>query len=90
MNEQVREEIADLRSRFGFEQEEAVACWHLRRAANLMREMWHAGVLEDMEQDERRGEAEARCQIVRLIQELSLWDTRVHQHFSASQRCTGR
>jgi predicted nuclease of restriction endonuclease-like (RecB) superfamily len=72
MNEQVREETADLRRRFGFEQEEAVACWHLRRAANLMREMWHAGVLEDMEHDERRGEAEARDQIVRLIQELSL------------------
>ncbi len=90
MNEQVREEIADLRRRFGFEQEEAVVCWHLRRAANLMREMWHAGGLEDVEQDERRGEAEAREQIVRLIQELSLWDTRVHQHLSASQRCTGR
>src|SRR5215210_5085918 len=32
MNVQVREEIEDLRRRFGFEEREAGAAWHLRRA----------------------------------------------------------
>ena len=89
MNEQIREEIADLRRRFGFEQEEAVACWHLRRAAKLMRGMWQAGIQEEMAQEEHRSEAEAPGQLARLIQELSLWDTRVHQHFSALYRALG-
>jgi hypothetical protein len=89
MSEQIREEIADLRGRFGFEQDEAVACWHLRQAAKLMRSMWQAGIREEMEQEEHGGEAEAPGHLARLIQELSLWDTRVHQHFSALYRALG-
>jgi hypothetical protein len=39
MNEQVKQEIEDLRRRFGFEEQEAVAFWHLREARGLIVEM---------------------------------------------------
>ena len=54
-----------------------------------MRDMWHAGVLEDMQQEELRGEAEAPGKLPQLIREVSLWDTRVHQHFVALYRALG-
>jgi hypothetical protein len=54
-----------------------------------MRDMWHAGVLEDMQQEELRGEAEAPGKLAQLIREVSLWDTRVHQHFVALYRALG-
>jgi hypothetical protein len=39
MNEQVKQQIEDLRRRFGFEEQEAVAFWHLREARGLIVEM---------------------------------------------------
>ncbi len=36
MNDQVREEIAELQQLYGFEEEEAIALWHLSEAHSLM------------------------------------------------------
>jgi hypothetical protein len=37
MNERVREEIESLQRTYGFEEDEAVAYWHLRHAGHLIR-----------------------------------------------------
>jgi hypothetical protein len=37
MNERVREEIESLQRTYGFEEDEAVAYWHLRDAGHLIR-----------------------------------------------------
>jgi hypothetical protein len=51
-----------------------------------MRDMWYAGVLEDMEREELRGEAEAPGQLARLIREVSCG---IRESISTSQPCTG-
>lgn len=51
MNEQVKGEIEDLRRKFGFEQKEAIAYWHLRRAEWLRGEM-------DLEDRQQKRESE--------------------------------
>lgn len=48
MNEQVKGEIEDLRRRFGFEKQEAIAFWHVRRAEILM------GKMENEDEEKRR------------------------------------
>ena len=61
MNEQVKQEIEDLRRRFGFEEQEAVAFWHLREARGLIVEMLLAdeGAHESNEgEEEDDGEGE--------------------------------
>jgi DNA-binding transcriptional regulator/RsmH inhibitor MraZ len=87
MSEQVAEEIEDLRRRFGFEGNEAVAFWHLRRARKLMGEMGKTDHFEELDR-EGRSELEADFrEFAGLIHDISvLGETRVFQHFAALQR----
>ena len=45
MNEQVRQEIEDLQRTYGFEEQEAIAFWHLGQVRPLMDEMWRTDSL---------------------------------------------
>ena len=90
MSEQVTEEIEDLQRRFGFEESEALAFWHLRQVWELMNNMRHADVLEELDREEGRGEPQPEEQMVGLINDLSMWHSRVSQHLSALNRELGR
>jgi hypothetical protein len=90
MNEQVREEIRELQQRFGFEEREALAFWHFQQAGKLMNEMRHADVLAEIDREERRGQQPAGGQMLGLINDMSVWHTRVSQHLSALNRELGR
>ena len=96
MNEQIKGEIEDLRSRFGFEeQQEAVAFWHIRRAEVLMTKM-------HIEDEERRGETQEEGDdaivdndkrlgviIARSSDSAAEFATKFSQHFVALKRELG-
>src|SRR5215207_1019373 len=42
MNDEVREEIEDLQRTHGFEEDEAVAFWHLQQAGKQINALWRA------------------------------------------------
>jgi hypothetical protein len=80
MNEQIKQQIEDLRRRFGFEEQEAVAFWHLREARGLIVEMLLAdegahesneGEGEDdlEEEDDTLSERDAFAESIRRITE---------------------
>jgi hypothetical protein len=90
MSAQLREEIGGLRRRFGLQEEEAIAFWHLRQASSLMLEMRRVDVLKEMdEEEEERGELESGSQLAELILDISVGESRVFQHFSALYRELG-
>jgi hypothetical protein len=80
MNEQVKQQIGDLRRRFGFEEQEAVAFWHLREARGLIVEMLLAdegahesnegeGEEDLEEEDDTLSERDAFAESIRRITE---------------------
>ena len=52
MNDQVREEIETLQRTYGFDEDEALAYWHLRHAGTLLLAMRRTGAPELAEQGE--------------------------------------
>jgi hypothetical protein len=80
MNEQIKQQIEDLRRRFGFEEQEAVAFWHLREARALIVEMLLAdegahesnegeGEEDLEEEDDTLSERDAFAESIRRITE---------------------
>jgi hypothetical protein len=59
MNDEVREQIEDLQSTHGFEEDEAVAFWHLQQAGKQINALWRADLREEMDryggQDDKEG-----------------------------------
>ncbi len=88
MNDQVREEIEDLRHTHGFEEDEAVAFWHISQAGKLMNDMRSADVNEDMDRFEGLDDQEMRQRVV-LLDSTTRWSTTVLQHITALQRALG-
>jgi hypothetical protein len=52
MNEEVRKEIEDLQRTYGFDEDEALAYWHLRHAGTLLLAMRRTDTPERSEQGE--------------------------------------
>jgi hypothetical protein len=50
MNEEVRKEIEDLQRTYGFDEDEALAYWHLRHAGTLLLAMRRTGTPERSEE----------------------------------------
>ena len=95
MNDEVRDEIEELRRRFGFEENEAVAYWHLMQAHRLMARLAideSDALITDAEAeyaDLPLGEREGRL----LAEEVSLatkTELRIEQPFAALHRELGR
>ena len=94
MNEQLKEEVETLRRTHGFEEDEAVAYWHLAEARRLMISL----ILDDEEQ-RRTHLREAYDELLglqRLVQETAdtvshatKTETSISQHFSALYRELG-
>ena len=88
MNEQVRGEISDLRRRFGFEQDEAVAYWHLRQAAELIFALKEVDIAKDLRQEERDTIPYAEASAL-VSSEVAAIQAGIQQHFTALYRELG-
>jgi hypothetical protein len=89
MNEQVRGEIEDLRQRYGFEEDEAVAFWHLQQAGDLMNKMRSADLLQEINRHEGQDDEAAFRQVI-VPNHVARWHSRVGQHFAALNQALGR
>jgi hypothetical protein len=88
MNEQVRGEIETLQDTHGFEEDEAVAFWHLGQAGKLMNDMKRDDRQEDMDLYEGQDNQEMWQQAIFLNHAIQLHTT-VRQHITALQRALG-
>ncbi len=95
MNEQVKGEIEDVRRKHGFEEKEAVAYWHIRRAEILISRI----SLDDEKEKEREREEEddgidnyewLGITMVRTSYAAVRSEMRYGQHFAALYRELGR
>jgi hypothetical protein len=87
MNDEVREEIEDLQRTHGFEEDEAVAFWHLQQAGKQINALWRADLREEMDRYEGRDDKEG--QHATLLHGTAEWHYRVLQHFAALRRELG-
>jgi len=85
MNDQVREEIERLQRRYGFKEDEAIAYWHLRNAADLMIASRRAEVEERLRREERDIIPTAEASAL-ISSEMSAGHVRILQHFTALYR----
>ena len=76
MNDQVRKEIEDLQRSYGFDEDEALAYWHLRYAGTLLLAMRRTGAPEPAE------EAEESVRLARMIYGRSQIESNIEQHLS--------
>jgi DNA gyrase/topoisomerase IV subunit A len=83
MNDQVRKEIEDLQRTYGFDEDEALAYWHLRHARILLLAMRRTAAPELAEE----GEQSAR--LAGMINSRSQIESDVLQHLSALRRELG-
>jgi hypothetical protein len=83
MNDQVRQEIEDLQRTYGFDEDEALAYWHLRHAGTLLLAMRRTGA------PERAEEGEESVRLARMIHGRSQIESDVLQHLSALRRELG-
>jgi DNA gyrase/topoisomerase IV subunit A len=83
MNDQVRQEIEDLQRTYGFDEDEALAYWHLRHARILLLAMIRTAAPELAEE----GEQSAR--LAGMINSRSQIESDVLQHLSALRRELG-
>jgi hypothetical protein len=83
MNDQVRKEIEDLRRTHGFDEDEALAYWHLRHAAILLLAMRRTAV------PERAEEGEESARLAGMINSRAQIESDVLQHLSALRRELG-
>ena len=80
MNDQVRKEIEDLQRSYGFDEDEALAYWHLRHAGTLLLAMRRT------EAPERAEEGEESTRLARMIHDRAQIESDVLQHLSALRR----
>ena len=83
MNEQVRKEIEDLQRTYGFDEDEALAYWHLRHAGTLLLAMRRTGAPQPAE------EAEESVRIARMIHGRAQIESNVLQPLSVLRRELG-
>jgi len=83
MNDQVRQEIEDLQRTYGFDEDEALAYWHLRHAGILLLAMRRTGAPEPAEEEEES------VRLARMIHGRSQIESNVLQHLSALRRELG-
>ena len=83
MNEQVRKEIEDLQRTYGFDEDEALAYWHLRHAGTLLLAMRRTDA------PERSEEGEESVRLARMIHGRSQIESNILQHLSALRRELG-
>jgi hypothetical protein len=83
MNDQVRKEIEDLQRTYGFDEDEALAYWHLRHAGTLLLAMRRTGAPKPAE------EGEESVRLARMIHGRSQIESNVLQHLSALRRELG-
>jgi hypothetical protein len=90
INDQVREELTDLRRRYGFEEAEALAFWHLRKAGALMNDMRAADINQDLDRMEAQEQRSGRDGLAALVVDVARWHAVVYQHFAALNRALGQ
>ena len=83
MNDQVRKEIEDLQRTYGFDEDEALAYWHLRHAGTLLLAMRRTGAPELAEQGE---ESDRQA---RMIHRRAQIESNILQPLSALRRELG-
>jgi hypothetical protein len=83
MNDQVRQEIEDLQRTYGFDENEALAYWHLRHAGILLLAMRRTAAPELAE------EGEESVRQARMINRRAQIESNVLQHLSALCRELG-
>ncbi|HZB08066.1 MAG TPA: hypothetical protein VE525_03015 [Rubrobacter sp.] len=83
MNDQVRKEIEDLRRTYGFDEDEALAYWHLRHAGTLLLAIRRSGA------PERSEEGEQSARLATMINSRAQIESDVLQHLSALRRELG-
>jgi hypothetical protein len=83
MNEEVRKEIEDLQRTYGFDEDEALAYWHLRHAGTLLLAMRRTDT------PERSEEGEESVRLARMIHGRSQIESNILQHLSALRRELG-
>jgi hypothetical protein len=88
MNEQVRGEIEALKHNYGFEEDEAIAFWHIQLAGKLMNEMRRADLHKKLDLYEGRDDYGAWQQAA-LLDHTGQWYSGVHQHFMALRCALG-
>jgi hypothetical protein len=88
MSEEVRGEIEDLRSRYAFEEDEALAFWHLQQAGRLMNEMRSAELQQEIARGEGRDDEVAFLQTI-IPNHAARWHSTVSQHFAALRNVLG-
>lgn len=77
-----------LQRAYGFEEDEAVAFWHLRRAGSLMNQMRSADLHDELDRHEGQDGQELRQQAI-LLDSTPRWHSTVGQHFAALIRELG-
>src|SRR5688500_15206629 len=77
MNEQVRKEIEDLQRTYGFDEDEALAYWHLRHAGTLLLAMRRTDT------PERSEEGDESTRLARMIHGRSQIESNILQHLPA-------
>jgi hypothetical protein len=77
-----------LQRAYGFEEDEAVAFWHLRRAGSLMNQMRSADLHDELDRHEGQDGQELRQQAI-LLDSTLRWHSTVGQHFAALIRELG-
>jgi len=83
MNDQVREEIEDLQQTHGFEENEAVAYWHLRQLWSMLVDMRRTDDLKLASRREERGE---EYRFASILDNRADIESNVLQHLSALRR----
>src|SRR5919202_3747783 len=86
MNEQVQEELADLRRRFGFEEEEALAFWHRRQAGALMNEKRDVDLRQELDRVESQEQLSGVDQQATFVTHVARWHAGVYEYLAALNR----
>ena len=83
MNDQVREEIETLQRTYGFDEDEALAYWHLRHAGTLLLAMRRTGAAK------LAGEGDESDRLASMVHSTAQIESNVVQHLSALRRELG-
>ena len=86
MNEAVRQETEDLQQTHGFEEDEAVAFWHLNQVGQLMGEMWQADFQTWRDRQEQLAERPPGWRLAVREADVAAWHANVQQHVWSLQR----
>jgi hypothetical protein len=90
MNEQVQEELADLRRRSGFEEEEALAFWHRRQAGALMNEKRDVDLRQELDRVESQEQLSGVDQQATFVTHVARWHAGVYEYLAALNRALGQ